>query len=303
MSETNNKPSDLIRVSECGMTCYTQEYLTTLVDGILNYLDEQAEQHEREVNPPCTHCIEDSRHPDCTHTLNPDRGKNYCHLCSSYLSWEEVEEVKKRAVKHVDSKECDHQYTQNYVFSKYSNAGNPLKGIKCGNEISQLENVSGEVERLEEFKKSLDDADRKVKEYMEWLDKHHPISKRPAKDVKQELSKCCNWPAKVVGSVTMNYVCTKCGYPCDIGGVERKELVELDENVIEKLLYKKDLEVGSDLSYTAIAHIICSTFGVPRKLSVEEMIDAHQEGGFKLLHQRIYGQDESKEGQDEQYIS
>ena len=35
-------------------------------------------------------------------------------------------------------------------------------------------------------------------------------------------STCCNAKVKIVGNVTMYYVCCKCGNPCDVRYVQRK---------------------------------------------------------------------------------
>lgn len=43
-----------------------------------------------------------------------------------------------------------------------------------------------------------------------------------------------------------------------------ERLMPLDELQVEKLLYKTESEVGNLLSYTFIAHIICSKFGTPK---------------------------------------
>lgn len=35
-------------------------------------------------------------------------------------------------------------------------------------------------------------------------------------------SKCCNAKVKIIGKITMYYVCTKCKQPCDIITIHRK---------------------------------------------------------------------------------
>lgn len=43
-----------------------------------------------------------------------------------------------------------------------------------------------------------------------------------SKNKTSSRSKCCNAKVKVVGTVTMFHVCTKCHLPCDVFYVERK---------------------------------------------------------------------------------
>lgn len=104
------------------------------------------------------------------------------------------------------------------------------------------------------------------------------------------------------------------------GVPKANQLVELDENAIEKKLYEAKQAFGSELSYKTIAFIIAGNFGVPKKrLSVEEIKQIIKEYNDLLLtipcssgwvnktpeqrwdetasslHQRIYGRNDTNQ--------
>lgn len=217
---------------------------------------------------------------------NPDSDISKMYALIAYL-----DEQHERAVKHVeqvDSKECEHEYI--------AVSDNPMSQEaeavcrKCGNPPNtnkNVENVSGDVSEVEELAHELYkirhpaslvwklETNKKKLFYSMARYVIEKYSKRPAKDVKQDLSKCCKSPVKAVGGVTMHYECVKCGNVCDIGGFDSKELVELDEEELRKLgmaisnsfTERKQLPVAMSLFIEQIV----SRFGVPKKLSVEEI--------------------------------